>query len=260
MDLLNHIEDIYKYYALFALIYTRIITCLYTITVFRKEMITARVMISLAAGISFILYPQVANVSFDDKAPLFLMMFCQFVIGFALGLTTNFIFEAFQGAGQFISTQIGLSIGSLIDNRIGLITPLTEFYYLLIAILFFMTNGHLMIIEILVRTFHVLPLQSFDLHNVLSASLKESKTIFVVMLLLSAVILMCVLTTNLTIAVLSKFSPQFNVFSIGINIQLILGLFIIYLTFYEIVQYSSLSLHEFLNHIATGFLGGHYVR
>lgn len=260
MDILNYIEDVYKYYSLFALIYTRIITCLYTITVFRKEMITTKVLISLSGVLSFIVLSQTNSIALDDKAPLFLMMFCQFVIGFALGLTVNFIFEAFQGAGQFISTQIGLSIGSLIDNRIGFITPLTEFYYMLIALLFFMTNGHLMIIEILIKTFQAVPLQSIELHKVLSACLRESHKIFVIMLLLSAVILMCVLTTNLTIAVLSKFSPQFNVFSVGINIQLILGLLILYFTFYEIVRFTNLNLHEYLNSIASGFLRGHYVR
>jgi flagellar biosynthesis protein FliR len=64
-----------------------------------------------------------------------------------------------------------------------------------------------------------------------------------------------VLLCNITLAILSKLAPQFNLFSVGINIELLLGLFMIYLTFTAFVYHSKDSISLYLNKASIEYLG-----
>jgi flagellar biosynthesis protein FliR len=50
------------------------------------------------------------------------------------------------------------------------------------------------------------------------------------------------------LAIMTKFAPQFNLFSIGINMQVVLGLLCIYLTYHLFVDGSTKVIHENMNY------------
>ena len=49
--------------------------------------------------------------------------------------------------------------------------------------------------------------------------------------MLSMSIIVAILITNFTLATMTRFAPQFNLFSIGINMSLIIGLILLYFTY-----------------------------
>lgn len=206
-----------------------------TFVLFRRELITSRMVISLAFVLSLYVILAYTGRPLDYDVlslGMLVQMLFQSFIGLISGLILNLVFEVFVSAGQVISTQIGLSMASLIDQRFGYITSLTHFYIMVSTLLFLFLNGHLFAIKAIIDSFTVLPVyQEIIPVNTLEAIFSYAGVIFSGGILLSITIIIVLLLTNIALAVMTKFAPQFNLFSIGINMQLIIGLICIYITF-----------------------------
>lgn len=243
MDIIQIIPTIYGKFILFVLIFTRISSMLTTFVLFRRDLLTARVIIALSSLLSiFVLlnFPQ-PDIKFElFSVAILSRLFIQAIIGLISGLFLNLIFEVFIVAGQVVSTQAGLSIASLIDQRFGFITSLTHFYIITMTLIFLSLNGHLFILKALVDSFAVMPVDHvFVPSSMMAQLLSYSSILFSGAVMLAITIIIVLLMTNIALAVMTKFAPQFNLFSIGINLELLIGLFCVYATYQYFVNESS---------------------
>lgn len=248
MNVVDLIPYIFERLILLMLIFTRISAFFSTFVFFRREFISTRIMVALAAILSFyvVLFEQTTNIPHDVFSLSMVMQeLFQFFIGFISGFILNIVFEIFIALGQIISTQIGLSLASLIDPRLGNVTNLTQFYLFSITIVFLSLNGHLQVIKTVVESFNTLPVgRYFFPDQLIKGVLDYSKVIFSGSIALSLTIMLAILITNFAIALMTRFAPQFNIFSIGINITLLLGLFCVYFTFNLFVDKGAVFLQE----------------
>lgn len=256
MEIIKLLPGLYEHFISFVLIFTRISALLTTFVLFRRELITSRLIISLSAILSlYVLMTYGNNERYLDLFSLQMLFqeIFQVLIGFLAGFILNIVFEIFVVVGQIVSTQIGLSMASLIDQRFGYITSLTHFYVILGTLIFLFLNGHLLAIKMILDSFSVLPLYQGGLQgNILLGIASYSGVMFSGSLMLCITIVIVLMTTNIAIAVMSKFAPQFNLFTIGINIQLLIGLICIYLTFTLVVNREIYFINDgldFLQHI-----------
>lgn len=235
MEIVSYIPQIYAEFSVFILILTRISTMLSMLVIFRRETITTRIVIALSTVLSLyvmLLYPE-KTLNYDIfSIQMLVEAFLQAFIGFLSALIINIVFEIFVSVGQIISSQIGLSMASLIDQRFGYITSLTHFYVITATLIFLYLNGHLFAITTIVNSFNVLPINiAFNPSHLMMGIVNYASVIFSGAIMLSITIVIVLLLTNIAIAGMTKFAPQFNLFSIGINMELIIGLICIYLTF-----------------------------
>ncbi len=262
METLSFLNVIYPKFVIFTLIFTRIFTLFYTFSMFRREMATVRILLTL----SFILSLYVLALSPGQQLQteilslnFFLHQIVQFVIGFSVGLIMNIILDIFSAIGQVISTEIGLSAASLFDPKFGIITSLTHFYVIIGTIIFLNMNGHLMMIETLVKSFQIIPVTLLISQFYGSTIADFSAIIFSGSVIISITIIGAVLMTNLGMAFITKFSPQFNLFSIGLNLTILIGLFCVYISFNALVNHGQEVIQTVLNfyrHYLIG-LGSH---
>ncbi len=235
MDILGLIPAVYAKFLVYTLFFTRISVMLTTFVLFRREMITARIILSLSSVLAmFALMAYTGDEIYSDmySIQMLLQLMVQVLIGFVTGIILNIVFEVFVAIGQIASTQIGLSVAGMIDPRFGYITSLTHFYVIVGSLIFLLLNGHLYAITTIVESFNTLPIyQNYLPPDVMQAVLKYATVIFSGSVMLAVTILIVLLLMNISLAVMTKFAPQFNLFTIGINLQLILGLLVIYLTF-----------------------------
>jgi flagellar biosynthesis protein FliR len=240
MEILNLLPGLYEKFLIFLLIFTRISALLTTFVLFRREMVTSRMIISLSVILSlYVLMDANQQLYIADMFSLtmFIQEIFQILIGFLAGLVLNIVFEIFVGIGQIVSTQIGLSMASLIDLRFGYITSLTHFYVILGTIVFLSLNGHLFAIKLIMDSFSIIPLTYQGVPGGIFLGIANyASVIFSGSIMLCITVIVVIMTTNIAIAIMSKFAPQFNLFTIGINIQLIIGLLCIYITFYMLVN------------------------
>jgi flagellar biosynthetic protein FliR len=186
------------------------------------------------------------------------MMLMQTVIGFISAIILNIVFEIFFAAGQLISSQIGLSMASQYDPRFGSVTHLTQFYIITATLIFFSINGHIFIIKSIVDSFQAIPIdQTIISRGMLFTILKYSQVIFNSSVLVSITLITTVLIINIGLAFITKFAPQFNIFSVGININLIAGLTAVYLTYQAFVNFASPEIQHGLSVLMHFFPKGH---
>lgn len=151
------------------------------------------------------------------------------IIGFSVSICTTIV----SLAGRIIDMEIGLAMANLIDPTTKEQTSVTGVYYQYVVTLILMISGmHRYLIQALAETFVLIPINGavFRTDEMLSAMLvffaeyisigfRICLPVFAVMLLLNAVL-----------GIMAKVAPQMNMFSVGIQFKVLVGLCILFLT------------------------------
>ena len=108
---------------------------------------------------------------------------------------------------------------------------MSQFLNLLATLLFLALNGHLLMIDVLVRSFEWLPVSTQPLHGggwMVIARL--GALLFSAGLLLALPLVATLLITNIAMGVLTRAAPQLNLFAIGFPVTLSAGFLVLLLS------------------------------
>lgn len=207
--------------------FVRILALVSSAPILGNPGIPLRVKIGLALLITFVLAPVIGTMPAVEPGSAIglLIMAQQIVIGVAMGLAMRIVFTAVEMAGQLIGMQMGLGFATFFDPQNAAQTPVVGSFLGLIATLFFLAlNGHLLMIEVLAQSFHVLPVMAQPLSVTgWRALVGWGGEVFLAGLLLSMPIMAALLITNLALGIMTRAAPQLNVFSVGFPITLAAG-------------------------------------
>ncbi len=211
--------------------FARIAACLMVAPVFGARFVPPRLRIVLAAGVTLITAPLLPAV---PPVPVFsidgvLITVQQVVIGLALGFMLQLIFDAIGLGGQLIANSMGLSFAFNVDPMRGASTPaLGQFYVLLTTMTFIALDGHLALIEALVRGFETLPPGDAGLGTMgLWTVAGFAGRMFAGALAVALPGMTALLVVNLAFGVMSRAAPSLNLFGVGFPIMLAFGLLIL---------------------------------
>jgi flagellar biosynthetic protein FliR len=159
-----------------------------------------------------------------------LILLQQIAIGAALGFSLRIVFSAIEFTGQLMGLQMGLSFATLFDPINGAQTQVVaQFLTLTTALTLFSFNGHHLVITALAQSFQEIPIGSTLSADGFAMLAHWGGTIFSVGLHISLPITAALLVTNLTIGMMSRASPQLNIFAIGFPLTLGVGFIVLYL-------------------------------
>lgn len=153
----------------------------------------------------------------------------QILIGIGMGLGMRMVMSAVDIAGDIIGMQMGLSFATFFDpNSSGQTAVLAEFLGLLSSLTFLALNGHLLMIDVLVRSFEFVPIGDATLNGSAWLILTRIGSVaFASGLLISLPIVAALLITNVSLGVLTRAAPQLNLFAVGFPITSTVGMLII---------------------------------
>jgi flagellar biosynthesis protein FliR len=156
----------------------------------------------------------------------------QILIGAGMGFAMRVVFAALDVAGELIGLQMGLSFATFFDPQSQSQTSVVaEIIGIIVMLLFLALNGHLMLIEVLIRSFEWLPLSANPVHAEGWLLLARSgAVVFATGLLLALPVVVALLITNIALAVLTRAAPQLNLFAVGFPITSTVGITVIWLT------------------------------
>ena len=162
----------------------------------------------------------------------FLIALHQVLIGLAVGFVSRLIFETFIIGGQIVAMSSGLGFAQINDPSSGVTVPAIGQFFLMIATLVFLSiNGHLVMFEIIVRSFDTLPVSTSGLPMVsLVALINFTSWMFAAGLMMALAAVISLLMVNLSFGILTKVAPTLNIFAIGFPIILTFGLLILWFT------------------------------
>jgi flagellar biosynthetic protein FliR len=128
--------------------------------------------------------------------------------------------------GELIGLQMGLNFAGFFDPATASQgTASGRFFGTLVAFLFVLGNGHLMLIQALVRSFEVFPVG--DAPFAFLQQLQPQRwgaEVFTLGLWIALPLVGMLLFVNLVLGVISRVAPQISVFSVGFPITVTVGL------------------------------------
>lgn len=189
---------------------------------FALRSVPIRLRIALTLVMAVALQPMMPkNWSGDEivKASYFFAMM-ELLIGLAAGFVMRMGFVVVEFLAEVLAIQSGLSFAASTFRDPVLQSGLMgELLGLLMLALAFLMNVHLLTLDVLLRSFQTVPFGSFPTawNAWAMASLLQSSFMLGAILTLPAFVVY--LFFNLTQAMLSRLSPQMNLFSIGFAIS-----------------------------------------
>ena len=248
--------QISSWVASFILPLFRVAAVLMTMPVFGTSLVSTRVRLYFAVAITVVIVPALPAMppvhALDLSALLLIAE--QILIGALMGFSLQLFFQAFVIAGQIVAIQMGMGFASMVDPTNGVsVAVISQFFTMLVTLLFLAMNGHLVVFEVLTESFTTLPVgggllvQSFwevagKLGWVLGSAL---------LLVLPAIT--ALLVVNISFGVMTRAAPQLNIFSIGFPLTLVLGMVILWIGMADILnQYQPLAVEalQFLRELA----------
>ncbi len=187
----------------------------------RARMILA---LALSAAMSTLL-PEPPPAAIDAATVLNVLR--EFSVGIAIGLILRLAFEAGQFAGELISQGMGLSFATMADPLSGASSNvLSQWFFLVLGLLFFALDGHLALVNLLVESYRALPIGAplGDINAFLAKVPAFFGTCLRAGLLMALPVMMALLATNLAFGVLSRAASALNPIAIGLPVSLLVGL------------------------------------
>jgi flagellar biosynthetic protein FliR len=196
--------------------------------------VPARVKLVLAIFITIISMPVIPKSQFTDlfSFAMILVVLQQILIGVAIGFASVLMLNTFVLAGQILAMQTGLGFASIVDPANGQNVPAVgQFYLILATLLFWIYDGHLMMVQMIVHSFHAFPIDGtwWPVDNYHTIALWGG-WMFATALVLSLAPLTAMLVINFSFGVMTRAAPQLNIFTIGFPFTLVAGLVIIWAT------------------------------
>ncbi len=147
------------------------------------------------------------------------------ILGLALGLCLQFVFEGVQLAGSLAGFQLSFSLVNVIDPQTSVDTPvLSVFHQLLALLLFLRMDVHHWILRGLAKSFDYLPVGQVSISL---ASVKglfhDAAALWILGVQIAAPILLATMLIDVTVGFLSKASPQLPAVIMSIPMKSLVG-------------------------------------
>lgn len=147
--------------------------------------------------------------------------------GLVLGIVTNMIFLAAKFAGSWMDFHVGFMMTSIIDPATDTqATLLGNLNYMVATLLFFMVNGHHLVINSLIKSFNILPIgTSIIYQDNMMRVIEIIIKCFVLGVKMAIPLVLVILITDLCLALITRTVPTIPVMLFGLPIKFLLGIF-----------------------------------
>lgn len=228
----------------------RIASFLMIVPVFGTQLVPARVRLGVAVLMTVALVPALPPTPAVDPLSLAAIGVTleQIGVGLFMGFTMLMLFQLFIITGQILAMQMGLGFASMVDPTNGItVAGLSQFYLMLITLVFLGMNGHLVMLEMLVESFRMIPIGSggitVDSWWVLATRISW---MFGAGLMVVLPAVTALLIVNFSLGVMTRAAPQMNIFSIGFPLTVVLGLLVFWVSLAGLLpQFQGLSEETF---------------
>jgi len=153
------------------------------------------------------------------------------ITGLVIGIGSGFCLYILNYSGHFIDMELGLSMAMEFDPSSNIQSTITaNFLSHIFMLMFLVSDMHYFIIDALVQSYKLIPIGGAkieaDLLKVITTYVSDY---FVIAIRVALPIFTCIFIINVILGVLAKVAPQMNMFVIGIQLKLFVGLFVLFM-------------------------------
>lgn len=219
----------------FLLILVRIASFMSVAPFFNTTNTPTRVRVGLAAFVTILLYgtlPRVA-VEYTDLIGYAAIVVKEGITGLLIGFAANICNSIVLLSGNIIDMNMGLSMATEFDPVTRTTIPVTgNFYNQMLLLLLVVTDMHHYLLRAITDAFELIPVgrQVFQ-WNVLLKSMVDFMTDAMVLgFRIALPVFACIMIVNCILGIMAKVAPQMHMFSIGMQLKVLMGMAVLLLT------------------------------
>lgn len=220
----------------FLLILTRVSCFVYIAPFFGMSNTPARVKLGISFFTAMLLYQVLSPadaIIYDTVMEYALIVMKEAVAGLLLGFGTNICLAIANFAGHVADIETGLSMVTLMDPATRENTSITGVFYQYVFIMMLIASGmYRYLLSALADSFSLIPVNGAVFHadSLLNSMITFMNDYIVIGFRIVLPIFCVILLLNAVLAVLAKVSPQLNMFAVGIQLKIIVGLAVLFFT------------------------------
>ena len=220
----------------FLLILVRVSCFVFIAPFFSLSNTPARVRIALSVFTAMLLYTTLTPtdaVVYDTVMEYALIVVKEGVTGLLIGFSANICMAIVNIAGAITDMEIGLSMVTLMDPATREQSSVTGVFYQYVIMLILIASGmYRYLFGALADSFLLIPVNGAVLkgENLVSAVLLFLGDYIIIGFRICLPVFCTILLLNAILGILTKVSPQLNMFSVGIQLKVLAGLGVMFLT------------------------------
>ncbi len=213
------------------LILVRITGFIFTAPFFSLRNVPIRVKTGLSIALSLILFYSVpySTPEYTGVIGFAVLVVKEALAGAIMGLFANIAYHIIAFAGQMIDMEIGFSMVNELDPVTSIQTTITSnFYGYLVLLMMLISNLHHYFLRAIIDSFQIIEIgkANFNL-NIYKLMIQFITDYFIIGFRIVLPIFAAILVVNTILAILAKIAPQMNMFVIGIQLKIFVGLIVL---------------------------------
>lgn len=155
------------------------------------------------------------------------------ITGLLIGFAANICNSIILFAGNIIDMDIGLSMAQEFDPMTNSQVTITgNLYQYLLLLMMVVTNMHHYVLRALIDSYQVIPVngQVFQWDSLAEAMTTYMADSFVIAFRIVLPVFACMMILNCILGIMAKVAPQMNMFAVGMQMKVLLGLTVLFLT------------------------------
>lgn len=219
----------------FLLILVRISCFVFIAPFFGMSSTPGRMKIGLSFFVTLILYQIVPKeeLAYAGIVGYSIIVIKEGITGLLIGFAANICNSIILLAGNLLDINIGFSMATEYDPQMQTqVSVSANLYNYLVLLLLVITNMHHYILHAVADSYQLIPVngQVFQWDHLLQGMITYMINSFVIAFRIILPVFACIMILNCILGIMAKVSPQMNMFAVGMQLKVLLGLVVMFLT------------------------------
>lgn len=219
----------------FLLVLVRVSCFVFVAPFFSMSNTPRNVRITLSVFIAVLLYyvvPQ-QEIVYDTLIGYVIIVLKEAVTGLLIGYAANLCTSIVSFAGHIADMEMGLSMASMFDPTTKETSTITGIYYNYMVLLMLIISGmHRYLLRALAETYILIPVNGmiFNSDKLFAAMTGFMADYIIIGFRICLPVFAVMVILNAVLGVLAKVSPQLNMFAVGIQMKVLVGITVLFVT------------------------------
>lgn len=217
----------------FLLILVRISACVFAGPYFNTRGVPARTKIGLAGCIAMMLtgvLPE-QNLAYTGLMEYGVIVIKEGITGLLIGYSASICNSIVLFAGALIDMQVGLSMAQEFNPMTQMNESITgNFYNYMVLLMMLATNMYHYVIRAVCESYQLIPInqQTFQWDYLLLGITSYMSKLLVIGFQITLPVFACMMIVNCVLGIMAKVSPQMNMFAVGMQMKVLIGLIVLF--------------------------------
>ncbi len=220
----------------FLMILVRVASFVFIAPFFGMNNTPARVKIGLSVFLALILYQVILPkevLEYSGVIEFAIIVLKEGITGLLIGFAANICNSIIVFSGKVIDMEIGLAMANIYDPTTQSQSGLTgTMYNYFIMMLLIITDMHHFILRAFIDTYQVIPVNEtvFDWTHLMGTMTMYVTDLMVIGFRIVLPIFATSMILNCILGIMAKVAPQMNMFAVGMQLKILIGFSIMFLT------------------------------